>query len=503
MSSLNNTPSGERLHIAVFGRRNAGKSSLVNALTGQTMAIVSEVPGTTTDPVSKAMELLPLGPVVVTDTAGLDDSGSLGELRVARSLKVLGRADLALLVVDPLIGIGDMEEQLVSRVGELGIPMVVVVNKQDELEAVEGNQDAGAGAGGGGGGERADCRGCTVVDAMGGSDGDPCIACSGNYRSEENDQAGVGAGNGAPVVSGEIVNSEFFKYVAQWASQKGHPCVPVSASNGINIDVLKETMVDAMPAACRAEPTIVGDLIHPGDVVVLVVPIDKAAPKGRLILPQVMTIRDILDHDACAMVVKERELAKVMERLTARPRLVVTDSQAFLKVAADTPRDVLLTGFSILMARYKGELERFVGGLKVVDRLQPGDRVLISEGCTHHRQADDIGNVQIPRLLRQKVGSELQFGFSSGMDFPADVASYKLIIHCGACTLTRRDMMNRQDQAEALGVPMTNYGLFLAWVHGILDRALEPFPAAHAIWHDKNGNAPLRPPKRIRGQLIC
>jgi [FeFe] hydrogenase H-cluster maturation GTPase HydF len=269
--------------------------------------------------------------------------------------------------------------------------------------------------------------------------------------------------------------------VEAWAKARAVPCVVTSAKEGRNIDNLKLAIVDAAPSHLSA-PTLVGDLVSPGDTVVLVVPIDKAAPKGRLILPQAMTIRDILDHDANALVVKERELKAVLDGLAKRPRLVVTDSQAFLKVAADTPRDVLMTGFSILMARYRGSLDDFVEGARALRTLRPGKRVLISEGCTHHKQADDIGTVQIPRWLRQAVGGDLVFGHSSGLAFPDDFRSYDLIIHCGACMLNRREVLFRQREAKAAGVPMTNYGIVLAHVHGILGRALEPFPLAHAGW---------------------
>ncbi len=409
--SMNQTPSGERLHISIFGRRNAGKSSVINALTNQTTAIVSDVPGTTTDPVTKSMEILPIGPVVITDTAGIDDIGALGQLRVEKALRVLEKTDLAVLVVEAGLTPGEWEEMLASMVIERGIPMIVVANKTD-LHS------------------------------------DTCA-------------------------------------IESWAKGKGLPFVAVSALTMENIEGLKSAMIAAAPEGF-AEPTIIGDLINPGDIVMLVVPIDKAAPKGRLILPQVMTLRDALDHDAYAMVVKERELKSALDSLNRAPKLVITDSQAFLKVAADTPRDVLMTGFSVLMARYKGNLEEYVIGAKALRNLKVGDRVLISEGCTHHRQQDDIGSVQIPRWLRQMVGGELEFGFSSGAEFPADIAKYNLIIHCGACTLNRREVLYRQSTAAALGIPMTNYGITLAFVHGILDRALEPFPLAKSLWDESD-----------------
>lgn len=426
MTSLNQTPSGERMHITIFGRRNSGKSSLINALTGQKVAIVSEVAGTTTDPVTKAMEILPIGPVVITDTAGIDDVGTLGELRVEKTLRVLEKTDLAVLVIEAGQPPSDWENTLVEMVRDRKIPMVAVESKID-------------------------------------------IRPTGQ------------TGPTSPT--------------ADWASENNLPFVAVSAATGENIDGLKQAMISAAPEGF-AEPTIIGDLIDPGDIVVLVVPIDKAAPKGRLILPQVMTLRDALDHDAYAVVVKERELKSALETLNRKPKIVITDSQAFLKVAADTPKDVWMTSFSILMARYKGELADFVEGAKALRRLKVGDRVLISEGCTHHRQGDDIGTVQIPRWLRQMVGGELEFGFSSGIEFPTDFKTYDLIIHCGACTLNRREVGYRQQVAKDAGIPMTNYGVTLAFVHGILDRALDPFPLARTLWEQKQGSAP-KPKIRI------
>lgn len=403
MTDLNQTPSGERVHISIFGRRNSGKSSLINALTNQRLAIVSDVPGTTTDPVSKAMEILPIGPVVVTDTAGIDDVGDLGKLRVEKTLRVLEKTDVAVLIVESGVEPGDWEEDLAGRIKEREIPLIVCATKTDL------NPDSAV--------------------------------------------------------------------VRKWAAEHSAVFVPVSASTGEGVEQLREALGQVSPVSI-SEPTIIGDLITGGDIVVLVVPIDKAAPKGRLILPQVMTIRDALDNDAIAVTVKERELRACLDSLNRKPKLVITDSQAFLKVHADTPRDVWMTSFSILMARYKGDLAALVAGAKAIDSLQPGDRVLISEGCTHHQQADDIGRVQIPRWLRQMVGGDLEFGFSSGRDFPADVASYKLIVHCGGCMLNPREMRYRQRVAASAGVPMTNYGVLLAKVHGILERALEPFPSA-------------------------
>jgi [FeFe] hydrogenase H-cluster maturation GTPase HydF len=408
MSSLNETPRSRRLHIALFGRRNSGKSSLINALSNQQAAIVSDIPGTTTDPVFRPMEILPLGPVVLIDTAGLDDVGELGELRVQRTLQVLERTDLALIVIDSTRGIGPEEEALAQRLDKVGISAVVAANKSDLQD----------------------------------------------------------------------ISSE----VQTWAEKHGYAWISVSAATGKGIAELRELL--AKQAGAPPEYPIVGDLINSGDIVVLVVPIDKAAPKGRLILPQVMTLRDVLDHDACALVVKERELAAALEMLTQRPKLVITDSQAILKAAADTPKECMFTTFSILMARHKGVLTEMAAGAAMLELLQPGDRVLIAEACTHHRQPDDIGHVQIPRWLRQLVGGELHFDWCSGHDFPPNLSDYKLIVHCGACMINQREMASRFRRAQEAGVPMTNYGVLLAAVHGVLERALAPFPSALAAFYE-------------------
>ncbi|OPX90647.1 [FeFe] hydrogenase H-cluster maturation GTPase HydF [Pelotomaculum sp. PtaB.Bin117] len=399
---LNETPRGERLHIAIFGRRNAGKSSLINALTNQTIAIVSDVPGTTTDPVYKSMEILPVGPVVLIDTAGIDDLGELGELRVKKTIDVLDKADLMLLVVDPEQDAGGYESSLVGKAREQGVPVIGVLNKVD--------------------------------------------------------------------LNPELTPEEL-------SEKLGIRMVTVSSVTRQGIEDLKKEIIKSAPKEW-ASPTIIGDLINPGDTVVLVVPIDLAAPKGRLILPQVQTIRDILDNDACAVVVKERELKQALQDLNRKPKLVVTDSQAFLKVDADTPGDIMLTSFSILFARHKGNLEALVAGVRAVERLKPGDRVLIAEACTHHRVADDIGTVKIPRWLRQRVGGELHFDWASGIEMPEDLNQYQLIVHCGACMINRRQMLHRMAEAAGAGVPMVNYGVLIAYLHGILKRALTPFPAA-------------------------
>jgi [FeFe] hydrogenase H-cluster maturation GTPase HydF len=403
--TLNETPRGSRLHIALFGRRNAGKSSIINALTRQNIAIVSSIPGTTTDPVYKSMEILPLGPVVLIDTAGIDDVGDLGALRIEKTLAVLAKTDLLLLVVDPEQGVGEYEERIAARAAGDGVPVIGVANKIDVYPEADARR------------------------------------------------------------MGEALKV---------------PVVPVSALTGQGIEDLKMAMVRHAPKNWTP-PTILGDLVAPGEMVVLVVPIDLAAPKGRLILPQVQTIRDILDNDAMTLVVKERELKAALAGLRQKPRLVVTDSQAFLKVAADTPPDVLMTSFSILFARYKGDLASLVEGVKAIEDLSPGDRVLIAEACTHHRVEDDIGSVKIPRWLRQFVGGALDFTWSSGAEMPSDLADYKLVVHCGACMINRKEMLHRLMTARNAGVPTVNYGVLIAHVLGILRRALKPFPEALRI----------------------
>lgn len=407
---MNETPKGSRLHIAILGRRNAGKSSLINALTQQEVALVSDVPGTTTDPVYKAMEILPIGPVMLIDTAGIDDVGKLGQKRVSRSMSVLDQADVALLVIDSQQEMTNYERGLAETVQKHKIPMIVVASKSDLSSLQE---------------------------------------------------------------SGRLA----------WQQELNSPVVSVSAISGKGVEQLKQLLIQKAPDNWEGSP-IIGDLINGGDTVVLVVPIDLAAPKGRLILPQVQTIRDILDHDALSIVVKERELRVALSGLKNPPKLVVTDSQEFLKVAADTPPDVLLTSFSILFARHKGDLNTLVAGAKAIEKLKPGDRILIAEGCTHHQQADDIGKVKIPRWLRQAVGGELQFDWMAGNQFPRDVAKYQLIVHCGGCMLNRREMLHRLAVAREAGVPIVNYGVLIAHVLGILKRALRPFPLAQMIYEE-------------------
>jgi [FeFe] hydrogenase H-cluster maturation GTPase HydF len=408
-TTLNQTPRGSRLHIAIFGRRNAGKSSLINALTNQNIAIVSDVPGTTTDPVYKSMEILPIGPVVIIDTAGIDDIGDLGILRIEKAYNVLAKTDLLLLVIDPSKEVDSHELEVINKAKESNVSVIGVLNKIDLF----------------------------------------------------------------PQASPEAVSAKL-----------NIPVVPVSAVSRTGMDELKLSMIKLAPKDWMSS-TIIGDLISPGDTVVLVVPIDLAAPKGRLILPQVQTIRDILDHDAMALVVKERELKAAIGNLKKNPQLVVTDSQAFLKVAADTPPDVPMTSFSILFARHKGNLISLVEGAKAIENLVPGDKVLIAEACTHHRVEDDIGTVKIPRWLRQAVGGSLDFKWVSGHELPPDIKDYKLIIHCGACMINRKEMLHRLMMAQQAGVPMVNYGVLIAHVLGILKRALAPFPQALEVLEDK------------------
>ncbi len=401
--SLNNTPSAERVHIGIFGRRNAGKSSVINALTGQSLAIVSDVKGTTTDPVLKAMELLPLGPVVMIDTPGLDDEGELGALRIQKAYQVLNKTDIAVLVVDGTIGMTGEDCAILDRIKDKQIPYVVVMNKAD------------------------------------------------------------------------LIEDRTFSAQNIPASLSSDHVIWVSAADKTNIHELKELIAALAPTEDN-KLRIVGDLIHPSDFVVLVVPIDKAAPKGRLILPQQQTIRDILEADATAIVVKEHELRETLDSLGKKPSLVITDSQVFAKVSADTPRDIPLTSFSILFARYKGNLTTVVNGARTLDTLEDGDTILISEGCTHHRQCDDIGTVKLPRWIQNHTGKHLNFEFTSGTEFPLELGKYKLIVHCGGCTLNEREMKYRIKCAEDAGIPMTNYGTAIAYMQGILERSIEIFP---------------------------
>lgn len=403
MSSMNSTPSGDRVHIGIFGRRNAGKSSVINAMTGQSLSIVSEVKGTTTDPVQKAMELLPLGPVVLIDTPGIDDEGELGSLRVRRSYQMLNKSDLALLVVDGAEGFLPEDLAILQKIQEKKIPYLIAANKSDQVRGTELN--------------------------------------------------------GLP--AGESV---------LW----------VSAKTGENIGTLKDRLAALAPDA-QPEFPIISDKINPLDFVVLVVPIDKAAPKGRLILPQQQTIRDILDRGGVPIVCRDTELAATLERLGTDPALVITDSQAFRKVSAIVPDHILLTSFSILFSRHKGDLAEQIRGVRALDELRDGDKILISEGCTHHRQCGDIGTQKLPAWIRQYMGKDVEFAYTSGTEFPEDLTGYRMVVHCGGCMLNEREMKYRIRCAADQGVPIANYGLVIAQTQGILRRSLQVFPEIAAV----------------------
>ena len=402
---MNQTPASERVHIGFFGKRNAGKSSVMNKVTGQELAVVSDVKGTTTDPVYKAMELLPLGPVVMMDTPGIDDEGALGGLRVKKSYQVLNKTDAAVLVIDGKAGMSREDQALLERIRKKNIPSILVLNKRDLLTEEE-----------------------------------VCQTLSGLPEGY----------------------------------QEGKDYLWVSTQEGTGVQELKERLA-VLASTEENRKKIVGDLLSPGDFVVLVVPIDKAAPKGRLILPLQQTIRDILDADAVSVVIKEDRLKETLESLGKKPRLVITDSQVFGRVSKDTPKELLLTSFSILFARYKGNLETVVEGARTLEKLKDGDKVLISEGCTHHRQCGDIGTVKLPAWIRKYTGKNLEFSFTSGTEFPDELGEYSLIVHCGGCMLNEREMKYRLSCAEDQGVPMTNYGIIIAYMNGILERSLEPF----------------------------
>ena len=411
---LNSTPSANRVHIGFFGRRNAGKSSVVNAVTGQELAVVSDTKGTTTDPVYKSMELLPIGPVMIIDTPGFDDEGALGELRVRKTKQVLNKTDIAVLVVDATEGKKQCDEELIRIFKEKEIPYIIVNNKADLL-----------------------------------SDEISEKVCQNNVSEQRKAEQNA------------LLSSGQEQYV--------------SALTGAGIYELKECIGKLTPNEDMTLK-IVGDLLHPGDFVVLVVPIDSAAPKGRLILPQQQTIRDVLEANAAAIVVKESELKQTLEQLGRSPAMVITDSQVFEQVSEEVSEEIPLTSFSILMARYKGYLETAVNGVAAIDHLKDGDKILISEGCTHHRQCDDIGTVKIPRWLKQHTGKELIIETSSGTEFPEDLTSYALVIHCGGCMLNEREVKYRMKCAEDQKVPFTNYGIAIAQMKGILKRNIELFP---------------------------
>lgn len=404
--SLNATPSSERVHIGIFGKRNAGKSSLINAITGQNLAIVSEAKGTTTDPVYKAMELLPLGPVMIIDTPGIDDEGVLGSLRIQKAYQVLNKTDIALVIIDAAVGPSAEDLRLIKRINAKKIPLLIVINKCETI-----NED---------------------------------------------------------------------KKTAYQALLPNGKLLFVSAEQQLNIFELKEAIAQTVPAD-ENKAQIVADLLSPSDFVVLVVPIDSSAPKGRLILPQQQTIRDILEADAAAIVVKENELTNTLQNLGKRPKLVITDSQVFKKVAAETPADILLTSFSILFARYKGNLQTAVQGVTALENLEDGDKILVGEGCTHHRQCDDIGTVKLPRWIKEYTGKNPEFIFTSGTEFPLNLSPYKMIIHCGACMLNEREMQYRIKCAADQNIPFTNYGITIAYINGILKRTVEPFPQIYKL----------------------
>ena len=399
--SLNDTPSSERVHIGIFGRRNAGKSSLMNAVTGQQLAVVSDIPGTTTDPVRKAMELLPLGPVLVIDTPGIDDTGELGGKRVEKARQILRQSDIAILVVDASSGKNSDDTELLTLFEKMGVPHITAYSKCDLISSA----DAG--------------------------------------------------------LMRDIPQDEIY----------------VSAVTGENIYELKERMARVLKTDGEKR-RIVADLLSPSDFVILVVPIDKAAPKGRLILPQQQTIRDILEADATAVVVKENEFRKTLDSLGKRPRMVITDSQVFAKVSAETPPDISLTSFSILFARYKGTLDAAVKGALELEKISDGDRILIAEGCTHHRQCDDIGTVKLPRWIQQFTGKNPEFEFTSSGEFPENLAQYRLVVHCGGCMLNDREMKYRERESVSQGVPFTNFGILIAHTQGILKRSISLFQSA-------------------------
>ncbi|MBE5936118.1 MAG: [FeFe] hydrogenase H-cluster maturation GTPase HydF [Lachnospiraceae bacterium] len=408
---MNETPMANRKHIAFLGRTNAGKSSVVNAVTGQSLAIVSDVKGTTTDPVFKTMELLPIGPVVIIDTPGLDDKGELGKLRIEKTYQVLAKTDIAVVVIDSGVGVTQEDIDIIQRIKEYEIPVVIVFNKIDALLKEENNIQ--------------------------------------KYIDKINEMCDFDRN----------VKSTNVKYVM------------ASATNMQGIDKLKETIGGFNKEESKS---LIGDVVNKGDFVILVVPIDEAAPKGRIILPQQMVIRELLDIGATAIVVKDTEYKDTLERLE-KPKLVITDSQAFGEISQLTPEDIELTSFSILLARAKGNLDFVVKSAGIIDEIEDGDCVLISEGCTHHRQCDDIGTVKIPNLLRKRTGKNINFEFTSGREFPEDLSKYKLIIHCGGCMLNDKEIKYRQNKAMRAGIPMTNYGIAIAYMKGILDRSVSMF----------------------------
>ncbi|MCI8292505.1 MAG: [FeFe] hydrogenase H-cluster maturation GTPase HydF [Hespellia sp.] len=441
--NLNATPSANRVHIGIFGRRNAGKSSLINAITGQNSSIVSEVQGTTTDPVLKSMELLPLGPVVMIDTPGLDDQGELGALRIQKTYQILNKTDIALLIIDASTGMLPEDHTILKQIQAKNIPYLIVKNKADLCS-----------------------KKCCSDDS-----------CSNDRINDDTQQYNAGPDNnhsendpGKICLAQESESSDDLRTIPREI-----PTIAVSALTGENIHELKEFIATLAPKADKTR-RIIGDLIQPSDFIILVTPIDSAAPKGRLILPQQQTIRDILDTDATAIVVKETNLKQTLAALGKKPSLVVTDSQVFEQVSSIVPKEIPLTSFSILFARYKGNLKTVVNGARAIAQLKENDQILISEGCTHHRQCEDIGTVKLPRWITEYTGKTFRFAFTSGGEFPEDLSEYQLIIHCGGCMLNEREIQYRMRCAEDAGIPITNYGIAIAYIHGILERSIEIFP---------------------------
>jgi [FeFe] hydrogenase H-cluster maturation GTPase HydF len=404
---LNQVAKAERVHIAIVGKRNVGKSSLINSLTNQELSIVSEIAGTTTDPVAKAVELLPYGPVVIVDTAGIDDEGELGRKRISKTFKSLSSADFVIIVLDAIEQINNCEADLITHIQKIGTPLIAVVNK------IELGTNP------------------TLLDEL---------------RALE------------------VIHFE------------------VSCKENVGIDSLKRNLIQLLPA--DVEFPLIGDLVDKGDVVVMVVPIDLGAPKGRIIKPQVQAIREALDENTICLVVKEKELGLALSSLKNPPELVITDSQAIMHVVKEVPENVKLTTFSILMARQKGDLTELVNGLKKVDKLENGDKILIAEACTHHAQADDIGTVKIPRWLNLHTNKELIIDIKHGLDFPENLSEYKLVVHCGACMFTRKTMNVRIKQAKLMNVPIVNYGVLISYMHGAIPRVLKPFPRAYTEWYN-------------------
>lgn len=418
---MNKTPTSERLHIAIFGKRNMGKSSLINAIANQNLSIVSEHAGTTTDPVYKSMEIFPIGPVTLIDTAGIDDMGDLGKLRVHKTEEVLEKTDIALLVIDTE-GLNEFDENIIQKFRDRRIPFIIVINKIDL---------------------------------------DPeYLLFSGN----------------------ETKNLALLEYKL---NEDGYKFIKVSVMTKENIGQLKQMIINNAPKEFE-QLSILGDLINQGEHVVLVVPIDDGTPKGRLILPQVQTIRDILNNKGIVHVCRDTELTQTLENFKEKPKLVITDSQIFKEVSEKLPEDIFLTSFSILFARYKGNLEKLVEGAKVLKKLKAGDKILIAEACTHHQQCNDIGRIKLPAWLGKYVSEGLDFHFTNGREYPSNLKDFKLILHCGGCMINRKEMLNRIKNSEEQNIPIVNYGITIAYLHGVLDRALEIFPEANSLW--KTGN---------------